>query len=340
MADFPGLTIWTDAYIGDTQHLTLQEHGAYLKLLMIAWRSPGCCLPDDDKRLAVMLGITLRVWTKLKPAVMDFWDLEDGVYLQGRLTREREKVEEQSRKGASAARRRWEIERAKDGAKNRKVASRAKKVDPQKNSSDQSREESETDNPLENNNMGYADASSGHMPAGCSPSPSPSPYKSPADSIGNPDTSPLFKDQRKKAAPKPKADPAFDRLKGAGGASDEAVTAYLAYRKQTKAKGTTERAAGMIAKELGIIADRGGDPDEALDLAQLHGWQGLRADWYFNKKGKDNGNGYSGQGASNGAGMGRGSKASEIADRAARYAHSRAAGGGIDRDPRGGQRED
>ena len=40
MADFPALPFFTDAYLGDTQHLTLEEHGAYQKLLYIAWRSP------------------------------------------------------------------------------------------------------------------------------------------------------------------------------------------------------------------------------------------------------------------------------------------------------------
>ena len=52
MAQFPVLPLWTDAYLGDTTHLTTIEHGAYMLLLMVSWRSPDCRLPDDDAMLA------------------------------------------------------------------------------------------------------------------------------------------------------------------------------------------------------------------------------------------------------------------------------------------------
>lgn len=151
--------------------------------------------------------------------------------------------------------------------------------------------------------------------------------QSPADSKRNSGLSPLFGgDQKKKAKPKPKQDEARDQL--IEFASPEAVDEYLKYRKGSKAKGTTKRAALLIAKQLEIIKDQDGDTDEALDMAQVQGWQGLRADWYFNKKGQDDGNGNSNNGAtSNNRGMARPTKASEIADRAARYAASRKAGG-------------
>lgn len=107
MAEFPTLTLWTDAYLGDTQHLTLEEHGAYLKLLFIAWRTPDCDLPDDDRRLANMLGVGLKKWSGLKLAVMAFWHLEAGRWTQKRLTRERDFVRRQSQKNRDAANARW-----------------------------------------------------------------------------------------------------------------------------------------------------------------------------------------------------------------------------------------
>ncbi len=93
MADFPILPLFTDAYIADTQHLTNEEHGVYLRLLMFAWRSPGCGLPDDDRRLALMVGVGAKKWAALKPVVMDFWTLNDGLWRQKKLSGEREKVE-------------------------------------------------------------------------------------------------------------------------------------------------------------------------------------------------------------------------------------------------------
>lgn len=102
MAQFPALPLWTDAYIADTQHLTNEEHGVYLRLLMFAWRTPDCSLPDDDRRLALMVGVTPKKWASLKTAVMVFWSLEDGRWMQKRLTAEREFVE-RNRKQKSAA---------------------------------------------------------------------------------------------------------------------------------------------------------------------------------------------------------------------------------------------
>jgi uncharacterized protein YdaU (DUF1376 family) len=97
-----------DAYMADTRHLTLEEHGAYHLLLLIAWRSPNCAIPNDDKRIAQMLGITPKKWAGLKPVVLSFWMLTEHGWEQKRLTKERRWVEEKSRKNRGAAESRWE----------------------------------------------------------------------------------------------------------------------------------------------------------------------------------------------------------------------------------------
>ena len=188
----------------------------------------------------------------------------------------------------------------------------------------------------ENNGLPDANASAGRM----LPQDHKTTRQRPAVSNAQADLPPLFGGQAKKRPPsKPKVDAARSTL--IEFASPSAVDGYLQYRKTSKAKGTTERAAGMIAKQLAIIAERGGDPDEALDMAQVQGWQGLNADWYFNKKGQDNGNGHSNHnGAANSRGMAGGTTVAEIADRATRYAESRAARGGTERDFGNGQRQD
>ena len=108
MSKAAALPLFGDAYMADTMHLTLEEHGAYLRLLMLAWRTPDCSLPNDDNRLARMLGISSQRWKKLRPAVMDFWTLENGVWTQKRLKKERIYVAEKSKKNSENAKARWE----------------------------------------------------------------------------------------------------------------------------------------------------------------------------------------------------------------------------------------
>lgn len=104
----PAIPLFGDAYLADTRHLSLEEHGAYLQLMMIAWRSPKCALPDDDARLARMLGITAGRWAKIKGDVMAFWTLGEDGWTQKRLTKERAFVEKKRKNNSGAAKSRWE----------------------------------------------------------------------------------------------------------------------------------------------------------------------------------------------------------------------------------------
>ena len=90
MAKFPALNLYTDAFIADTIHLNAAQTGAYIMLLMAAWRSDDCRLPDDDKVLARYARMNLRQWLPNKPLIMSFWrkDSENKWY-QSRLIDER-----------------------------------------------------------------------------------------------------------------------------------------------------------------------------------------------------------------------------------------------------------
>jgi len=92
MAEFPSLPLFTDAYLADTRHLNATEHGAYLLLLMMAWRTPDCRLPDDDAKLAKWACLDARTWKRIKPTIMEFWTPESGTWIQRRLAKEREYV--------------------------------------------------------------------------------------------------------------------------------------------------------------------------------------------------------------------------------------------------------
>lgn len=107
MAEFPALPLWTDAYLGDTTHLTTIEHGAYLLLLMTAWRSADCRLPDDDKLLARYARCTTGQWKRLRLILEPFFVVEGGNWRQGRLTDEavavRQKKEAAAANGRASA---------------------------------------------------------------------------------------------------------------------------------------------------------------------------------------------------------------------------------------------
>jgi uncharacterized protein YdaU (DUF1376 family) len=103
MAKYPSLPLFTDAFISDTIHLNAAQTGAYIMLLMSAWRSTDCKLPNDDKILARMARMDARTWTANKDVVLSFWS-QDGSqkWYQRRLLDERKYVDDLSNKNSKA----------------------------------------------------------------------------------------------------------------------------------------------------------------------------------------------------------------------------------------------
>lgn len=89
--------------------------------------------------------------------------------------------------------------------------------------------------------------------------------------------------------PKPKTDRAkvveiLSKL-----ATPEAAASFAAYRIKMK-KPLTETGATRLNAQLEKILQAGHDPDDALGLAEERGWQSVKAEWYENEKGQQNGN--------------------------------------------------
>lgn len=105
MAEFPALPLFTDAYLGDTIHLTTLQHGAYLLMLITAWRTSDCSLPNDDEFLARITRMDRRTWNQNKERILSFWRLnENNKFEQGRLKDERNYVDQQRNKNVEAGR--------------------------------------------------------------------------------------------------------------------------------------------------------------------------------------------------------------------------------------------
>jgi uncharacterized protein YdaU (DUF1376 family) len=73
------------ALLGDTQHLSQAEFGAYMLMLVVAWRRPDCALPNDDVFLARVTKSSHR-WRRIKPAVMPLWSVGEDGYIRARAT--------------------------------------------------------------------------------------------------------------------------------------------------------------------------------------------------------------------------------------------------------------
>lgn len=58
-------------YLADTGHLSTTQHGAYLLLLMHYWRKRE--LPADDKQLAAIAKLPLRIWLDMKETIQAFF---------------------------------------------------------------------------------------------------------------------------------------------------------------------------------------------------------------------------------------------------------------------------
>ncbi|UXN69925.1 DUF1376 domain-containing protein [Devosia neptuniae] len=109
MAEFPHMPLATDAYLADTLHLDAQQHGAYLMLLIVAWRTRGVpSLPNDDKILARYAKVDPRTWQRIRPTIMAFWELgSDNRWTQKKQLEVRVAAHKRAEAARDKASKRW-----------------------------------------------------------------------------------------------------------------------------------------------------------------------------------------------------------------------------------------
>ncbi|MBC6981411.1 DUF1376 domain-containing protein [Caulobacter sp. 17J80-11] len=108
----PYMPLYVADYLGDTRHLTTEQHGAYVLLLMALWRGGGR-LPAEPARLARLAGLSTARWARTAGEVTAFFTVEDGELTHPRLVAELARIERASeqrraagaRGGAAKARR-------------------------------------------------------------------------------------------------------------------------------------------------------------------------------------------------------------------------------------------
>lgn len=119
------MPIYFGDYLADTLHLTTEQHGAYLLLLMAEWKAGGY-LPDDDLQLAAIAKLPRQSWARTRPVIQAFFTAEGGRWSQKRLLEEYERAEHVSgvrraigRLGGQAKRKQNE---SKQGSKTEAIA--------------------------------------------------------------------------------------------------------------------------------------------------------------------------------------------------------------------------
>jgi len=105
MSNRPFMPLWVSDYIGDTQHLTTAEHGAYLLLIMAYWQR-GKALPADSTRLARIARMTPDEWSRCEDTLREFFTVEGDDWRHDRIEDELAKVREKSAKASASAKRR------------------------------------------------------------------------------------------------------------------------------------------------------------------------------------------------------------------------------------------
>jgi len=99
MAALPYMQLYVADYLADTMHLTTEEHGAYLLLIMNYWQT-GKPLPVN--RLQSIAKLSSARWTSVERALNEYFNEVDGEWHHDRVDMELGKVRAKSAQASRA----------------------------------------------------------------------------------------------------------------------------------------------------------------------------------------------------------------------------------------------
>jgi uncharacterized protein YdaU (DUF1376 family) len=102
------MPLYIGDYLSDTMHLTCEQSGAYLHLIMHYWRAGA--LPNNDVALAQIARLPMKAWKAHRPIIAAFFTVTPSAWQHKRIDAERKKSAEVKERYA---------ERAKKGADKR-----------------------------------------------------------------------------------------------------------------------------------------------------------------------------------------------------------------------------
>lgn len=103
MKDLPYFPLYAAEMEAETAHLSLEEDGAFQRLLRQMWRTPGCSLPDDDKWLRRRLRVSAEEFERVvRPVIDEFFEKKRDRLHSPLLSSEFQKISETREKRSSA----------------------------------------------------------------------------------------------------------------------------------------------------------------------------------------------------------------------------------------------
>lgn len=103
------MPLYIGDYLGDTQRLTTEQHGAYFLMILDYWRNGPP--PDDDAVLRLITRLDVAAWRKHRPVIERLFKVTDGVWRHKRIEEEivaaQFNQERRSSKAQAAANARW-----------------------------------------------------------------------------------------------------------------------------------------------------------------------------------------------------------------------------------------
>jgi len=87
----PYFNLYPRDFEADTSHLSLEEDGAYNRLLRLCWMTPGCSLPDDDAWIMRRMRVDQDTYDRVVRVVLaEFFTRKSGRVRNARIAREYE----------------------------------------------------------------------------------------------------------------------------------------------------------------------------------------------------------------------------------------------------------
>jgi len=115
MATLPYIQLYVSDYLADTQHLSTEEHGAYLLLIMNYWQTEK---PIPENRLQGITRVFNDRWDSVKQNLNEFFEQdENGAWYHERIHQDLDRVKAKSKQASEAGKKSAEA-RAKKKAQN------------------------------------------------------------------------------------------------------------------------------------------------------------------------------------------------------------------------------